>query len=120
MQLTEGERQTMPDQTRRNPVLTGIFLGLCAIALGFGTHAVWVFSTRVLGSEAPQVEGWMTPRHVVRVFNLPADRLAPILGLTAEEAPFTTLNDLAAERGLAPEVLLEQVQDAITQAGGGA
>ena len=120
MQLTEGERQTMPDQTRRNPVLTGIFLWLCAIALGFGTHSVWLFSSRVLGSEAPQVEGWMTPRHVIRVFNLPADRLAPILGLTAEEAPFTTLNDLAAERGLAPEVLLQQVQNAITQAGGGA
>jgi hypothetical protein len=120
MQDSNSERQPMSDQTSRNPVLTGLFLVLCAIALGFGTHSVWLFSSRVLGSEAPQVEGWMTPRHVIRVFNLPADRLAAILGLTGQDAPFTTLNDLAAERGLAPEVLLQQVQDAITQAGGGA
>ena len=59
----EGDRQTMSDQTSRHPVLTGAVLVLLAIALGFGTHAVWLVSTRVLSTEAPQVEGWMTPRH---------------------------------------------------------
>lgn len=110
----------MSDQTNRHPVLTGTFLVLLAIALGFGTHAVWVFSTRILGSQAPQVEGWMTPRHVIAVFNLPRDALAPVLGLTGQDTPFSSLNDLAAQRGLAPEVLLEQVQQAIGKAGGGA
>jgi hypothetical protein len=62
----------------------------------------------------------MTPRHVIAVFNLPRDDLAPILGLTADDTPFATLNDLAAERGLAPDVLLRQVQDAIDRAGAGA
>ncbi|MFY8147458.1 MAG: hypothetical protein ACOVME_12760, partial [Rhodobacter sp.] len=93
---------------------------LFAIALGFGTHAVWLFSTRVLSSGKPQVEGWMTPRHVIAVFNLPRDALAPVLGLTDGDTPFSSLNDLAAQRGLAPEVLLEQVRQAIGQAGGGA
>jgi len=116
----EGDRQTMSDQTSRHPVLTGAFLVLLAIALGFGSHAVWLVSTRILSSEAPQVEGWMTPRHVISVFNLPRDDLAPILGLTEDDTPFATLNDLAAERGLAPDVLLQQVQDAIDRAGAGA
>jgi hypothetical protein len=93
---------------------------LFAIALGFGTHAVWLFSTRVLSSGKPQVEGWMTPRHVISVFNLPRDDLAPILGLAEDDTPFATLNDLAAERGLPLDVLLQQVQDAVVQAGGGA
>jgi len=110
----------MPDQTSRHPVLTGTFVLLLAIAIGFGTHAVWSFSTRVLSAEAPRVEGWMTPRHVIAVFNLPRDDLAPILGLSEDDTPFATLNDLAAERGLAPEVLLQQVQDAVDQAGAGA
>ena len=110
----------MSDQTSRHPVLTGTFLVLLAIALGFGTHAVWMFSTRVLRSEAPRVEGWMTPRHVIAVFNLPRDDLAPILGLTEDDTPFSTLNHLAAERGLPPKVLLRQVQDAIDRAGAGA
>lgn len=110
----------MSDRTRRDPVLTAVFLLLCAIALGFGTHAVWMFSTRVLGSQAPQVEGWMTPRHVIAVFNLPRDALAPVLGLTGQDMPFSSLNDLAAQRGLVPEVLLEQVRQAIGKAGGGA
>ena len=110
----------MSDQTSRHPVLTGAVLLLLAIALGFGTHAVWTFSTRVLSTEAPQVEGWMTPRHVISVFNLPRGDLAPILGLAEDDTPFATLDDLAAERGLAPEVLLQQVQDAVNQAGAGA
>ena len=116
----EGDRQTMSDQTSRHPVLTGAVLVLLAIALGFGTHAVWLVSTRILSTEAPQVEGWMTPRHVIAVFNLPRDDLSPILGLTEDDTPFATLNDLAAERDLAPDVLLQQVQDAIDRAGAGA
>jgi len=120
MANSDGDRQTMSDQTNRHPVLTVTFLVLLAIALGFGTHAVWVLSTRVLGSQAPQVEGWMTPRHVIAVFNLPGDALAPVLGLTDGDTPFSSLNDLAAQRGLAPEVLLEQVRQAIGKAGGGA
>jgi hypothetical protein len=120
MQITKGDRQTMSDQTSRHPVLTRAFVLLLAIALGFGTHAVWTFSTRVLSAEAPQVEGWMTPRHVISVFNLPRGDLAPILGLAEDDTPFATLNDLAAERGLAPDVLLQQVQKAVDQAGAGA
>jgi hypothetical protein len=110
----------MPDKTSRNPVLTGAFVLLLAIALGFGIHAVWTFSTRVLSAEAPRVEGWMTPRHVISVFNLPRDDLAPILGLAEDDTPFATLNDLAAERGMAPDALLKQVQDAVDRAGTGA
>ena len=120
MQAGKGKRQTMSDQTSRHPVLTGAVLLLLAIALGFGAHAVWTFSTRVLNGEAPQVEGWMTPRHVIQVFNLPRDDLAPILGLTEDDTPFATLNDLAAERGLPPDVLLRQVQEAVDRAGAGA
>lgn len=120
MPISKGEEQAMSDQTRRNPVLTAVFFLLCAMALGFGAHAVWLFSTRILGSERPQAEGWMTPRHVIAVFNLPRDALAPVLGLTGQDMPFSSLNDLAAQRGLAPEVLLEQVQQAIDRAGGGA
>jgi hypothetical protein len=60
----------------------------------------------------------MTPRHVIAVFNLPRDALAPIPGLTEDDTPFSTLNDLAAEGGLAPGVLLRQVQDAVDRAAG--
>jgi hypothetical protein len=54
------------------------------------------------------------------VFNLPRDDLAPILGLADDDTPFATLNDLAAERGLPPDVLLRHVQNAVDRAGAGA
>lgn len=109
----------MTDHIRRHPVLTGAFFVLLAIGVGFGTHAVWHLSSQVIGSGPPRVEGWMTPRHVIRVFNLSRDDLAPILGLAEDETPFASLDDLAAERGLSLAVLLGQVQDAVDTLGAG-
>lgn len=109
----------MAAQANRHPVLTGIFLLLLAIGLGFAAHAVWMIPTRLMDGSPPRVEGWMTPRHVMAVFNLPRNDLAPILGLADDDTPFATLNDLAAARGIPPDTLLAQVQAAADRAGAG-
>ena len=103
----------MTGKADRFPVLTGLFVLLLALGLGFGAHAVWVASTRLLDDGPRPVEGWMTPRHVMAVFSLPRDDLAPILGLADDDTPFATLNDLAAARGITANVLLAQVQAAV-------
>jgi hypothetical protein len=107
----------MTEKTGRDPVLTGIMLLLLALGTGFGTHAVWMASTRLLAGGPGQVEGWMTPRHVISAFGLPRDDLAPVLGLAGDDTPFATLNDLAAARGIPADALLAQVQAAVDRAG---
>lgn len=108
----------MAAQANRHPVLTGAFLLMMALGLGFGAHALWLSATRLRGDADRQVEPWMSPRHVIAVFGLPRDDLAPILGLAEDDTPFATLADLAARRGMATDVLIRQIQDAVDRVEG--
>ena len=99
----------------RAPLLKRAFLLALLLGLGFGAHAAWVVFTRF---EAPRVEDWMTPRHVMQVFDLPRDDLAPVLGLQ-DDTPFRTLRDLAADRGVAADALVAQVQALVDRAEAG-
>ena len=107
----------MAQGATRYPVLTGLFFVLLALGLGFGAHAVWMGATRLTAGGPGPVEGWMTPRHVISVFRLPREDLAPVLGLADGHTPFATLNDLAAARSIPAAELLAQVQAAVDRAG---
>lgn len=59
---------------------------------------------------ARPVEGWMTPRYLVRVYAIPPETLAPVLGLTQGEAPRESLETLAARQGIPLPDLIARVE----------
>ncbi|MDP2086993.1 MAG: hypothetical protein Q8K20_17505 [Gemmobacter sp.] len=49
---------------------------------------------------ARPVEGWMTPRYLVRVYDLPPDQVSDLLGIAPGSAPRVPLEDIARQRGV--------------------
>ena len=56
------------------------------------------------------VEGWMTPRYLVRVYDIAPDQLGPVLGLVPGSAPGQTLSAIAADRGIPLADLVSAVE----------
>ena len=48
---------------------------------------------------ARPIEGWMTPRYVVRVYDLPPEDVSRVLGLSPGTAPRLTLERIAETQG---------------------
>ena len=105
---------------RRHPWLVAAFLLAALVALDLTGRFVHLVATRWTASAAMTVEGWMTPRYVVHAFGLPRDDLAKVLGLTEDDTPFMSLNDLAAERSMEPAALIAEVQAVVAAARGAA
>lgn len=56
------------------------------------------------------VEGWMTPRYLVRVYDLPPDRLAEILHVDPHSAPRDPLDRIAARQGIPLPALIAAIE----------
>ena len=84
------------------------FLLLLGLGLGLGAHATWRLSTGTAFAPDPMAD-WMTPAHVSAVFGIPPERVATVLGITGT-LPFTSLRDLAAERGESADALIARLQ----------
>ena len=110
----------MVEMVERHRLLRAAFAATLIAGLGFAGHAVWRIAGHVTGGTEPRVEDWMTARHVVRAFGLPADALAPVFGGTAgRPLPYGPLRDLAAARGETPEALVADVQAQVDALGDG-
>jgi hypothetical protein len=92
-------------------VLRAAFLVALVAGLGFAAHAGWRIAGQSGAGAEAQVEDWMSARHVVRVFGLSADTLAPLVGGEAgRPLPYGPLRDLAAEQGKTPGAMVAEVQ----------
>jgi len=92
---------------RRHPVLAAAF-GLAAlVTLAFVVKLGIVMVRQDAGRP---VEGWMTPRYLVRVYDLPSESLAQTLGLAMGEAPRETLDQIARRRGIALPDLIAAIE----------
>lgn len=94
--------------TRRRWLLAGLGLAVLVAALFLG-RAVLVLAGWGPDPARP-VEGWMTPRYLVRVYDIAPGRLAPVLGLEPGSAPTQPLSAIATDRGIPLPDLLAAVE----------
>lgn len=110
----------MDGRRRRSPWAIAAFALALVLGLCFAADAAWRMVRHIQHGTEARVEDWMTARHVVNVFGLPADQLAPLVGGTAGQAlPPGTLRDLAATRGETSEALVAGVQAQVDALGDG-
>jgi len=92
---------TLARVLQRHPVAGVLFLGLAGTFAVLSLRALvmaLVWSTSAPDPTAP-LEGWMTPRYVVRLRDVPPDTMRQILGLTDDAGRRVTLEQLARARG---------------------
>ncbi len=108
----------MAQNAERHHLMRAAFVVTLLAGVGFAAHAVWRITLHAPDNGGMRVEDWMSARHVTRVFALPADELAPLVGGAAgAPLPPGPLRDLAAAQGLSPEALVAQVQARIDARG---
>ncbi|MFN3293116.1 MAG: hypothetical protein ACK4S2_09960 [Gemmobacter sp.] len=94
--------------TRRRWLLAGLGLALLLAAF-FLIRAALVLAGWGPDPTRP-VEGWMTPRYLVRVYGLEPAALAPALGLEPGSAPRESLASIAARKGIPLADLIATVE----------
>lgn len=93
-----------------------LWLAVAATLAGLVTLAFLVRLVMVLAGwhqppvQQRPVEGWMTPRFLVRAYDLPPDALAAALGLEPGSAPRLPLDQIARQTGVPLPVLLSRVE----------
>jgi len=93
----------------RQLALVLALLGVVALTGFFGLRTVAGLSGWGADTDRP-VEGWMTPRYLVRVYDLPPEELAEVLGLAPGTAPRTPLETLAKQRRIPLPELIAAVE----------
>ncbi|MAM60110.1 hypothetical protein [Maritimibacter sp. UBA3975] len=99
---------------KRHPILfAGFVLALVAVVL-FTARTVHdaIRWDDYFGHE-PEIAGWMTPRYIVRTWNVPPEILAEVLDIEPGEAPRKTISELAVERGETPPELADRIETVI-------
>ncbi|MDO9526558.1 MAG: hypothetical protein Q7J57_13635 [Gemmobacter sp.] len=84
---------------RRHPVLLGALVIAGAVTLAFLVNLGIVLFNDMREPDRP-VEGWMTPRYLIRVYDLQPDDLARVLDVVPGSLPGVPLKRIARERGL--------------------
>lgn len=98
----------MTHRTRRRWLTAGAGVaGL--VALVFLIRAVLVLAGWGPDPARP-VEGWMTPRYLVRVYDLAPDQLSEVLGIDPHTAKRDPLERIAADRGIPLPDLIARVE----------
>ncbi|MEC3862055.1 hypothetical protein VK792_12235 [Mesobacterium sp. TK19101] len=65
------------------------------------------------------IEGWMTPGYIAHSWNVPPEVIGTELGLQPGGTPKRiTLDDIARERGVAVDTLIQQIEAAIAASRG--
>lgn len=107
---------------RRHPLAGTLLLVLAGVfaVLSLRALAMVVVWTTTAPDHAAPIEGWMTPRYVVRLRDVPPDTVHQILDLRDGSEKGTgaraTLAQLAAERGVPLDRFLVDLEDGIAAA----
>lgn len=98
---------------RRHPLLLALFALALVAMVGFGIRTVsfWLYWRNPDHREQP-IEAWMPPRYVGMSYGIPADVLAPLLGLEPGEDRHLTMGAIAAARGQSLEDLAAEIKAA--------
>lgn len=94
--------------TRRRWLLAGLAVAVLVAGL-FLARVVLVLAGWGPDPARP-VEGWMTPRYLVRVYGLPPERVSDVLGIEPGTAPRLPIEDIARKRGIPLSDLIAAVE----------
>jgi hypothetical protein len=109
-----GQARRMIRLARRAPGLAGALAVALLIAAVFGLRLANGALTWQDVPADPAIAGWMTPRYVVRSWDVPPDLVAGALDLERDGiGRRVTLTALAEERGVPPAVLIDALETAI-------
>lgn len=102
---------------RDHPVLLTLFVLAAGLSLGFALRAL-VVAVLWLGppSDKP-VAGWMTPRFIVKSYELPPEVVAEALAIPPESRPRQPLLEIARDQGRPVAELIEAIEAAILAQG---
>lgn len=97
---------------RQNAILALAFVALLAIAVFFGARAI--DDTRRWDPDRPvAIAPWMTNRYIAMTWRVPPRVMDQDLGLPRTRGGPMSLSAIAEERGIAPEVLVTEVESAL-------
>lgn len=108
----------MRDLRSHAPVRRGLLAGFVLAAALTAFFAIRFLHGAADWTESvpkdPPIAGWMTPRYVVRAWDVPPEVVATALGLEGSGiGRRITLSELAADRGETPEALAARLEAAI-------
>jgi hypothetical protein len=99
----------------RHPVLTTAFALALLATVFFGVRATMFAVTLSSRAEQP-VAGWMTPRYIVRTYDLPRETVAAVLGLEAGANPQMAISAIARMQGRPVREMLDDLDAAVADA----
>lgn len=98
----------------RHPVLTAIFAVALVVSLGFGIRAI-VVTVRLAGMEDRPLAGWMTPRYIVNVYDVPPEVVSRVLELPEQSSPRQPLDAIARAQGRPVAEIIDALRAAIAE-----
>lgn len=93
-----------------------LFLGALLVAAFFAVRLTMftIYWSDPARREQP-IEGWMTPGYVAMSWDVPKPIVAEAAGLSGTEGRRIRLDDIAAERGIPLEALIDEIEGAIQE-----
>ena len=96
---------------------------LLALFLAAGAVVLWLLVRMTVAAiyfhdpanADPDLKPWMTPRYIVRGYDLPPPLVAEVLGIVEQDRRGRPLGEIAAELGLTMEDLTARVRSAAAE-----
>lgn len=97
---------------QKNKLLVSAFVLVLVAAIAFGIVAIRKARDFDVAKEQP-VASWMTPRFVAHSWDIPRETMMTILGLEPPGPGRQTLEDIAAQKGVAVEAYIAEIEAGI-------
>jgi hypothetical protein len=96
---------------RRHPIACAGFVAALAVIAFFAARfvAFSLYWADPAHREQP-IEPWMTPRYIAHAWDLPAEEVMEALGVAARPDARPTLKEIARDRGVPVELVLEEAR----------
>ena len=96
---------------RQNLLLVGVFTIACGVALWFLTHIALDFLYfNDPKNQDVDLRGWMTPRYIVRTYDLPRDLVLETLQIEENQQRGAPLRRIASDLGLTMDELTDLIR----------
>lgn len=103
---------------KRHPLATaGFVIALTVIAFFAVRFVAFSIYWADPAHRQQPVEPWMTPRYIAHAWDIPPDDVMEALGVTAGTEARPTLKEIARQRGVPVEVVLEEARALIEAQG---
>lgn len=111
-------RHTLRRLWGRHPIATaGFVIALAVIAFFAARFVAFSIYWADPAHRQQPVEPWMTPRYIAHAWDIAPDDLMEALGVVAAPGARPTLKEIARQRGVPVEIVMEEVRVLISAQG---